>query len=321
MVKVSVIIPTYNRAKSIGRAIKSVLNQTYQDFEIIVVDDGSTDNTEQIAKSFDNDRIKYIKYEKNNGASVARNAGIRTSKRQFIAFQDSDDEWLPEKLEKQMKIFEEASPKIGIVYTGFWRIKNKRKVYIPSRQIKKKEGNIYKQLIKENFVGTPTIVLRSVCLEKIGIFDERLPALEDWELFIRLSKYYLFKYLDEPLVISYSHLDCISNDLQALIMAKKLILEKHFDDIKENRKILSSHYSAIGFLLCSKGKLKEGRGYFTKAIASYPLNIKFFLHIFFSFLGTGFYNRMLKIKELIFSDRKDYDGYINKHYSIWTFLL
>ena len=105
---VSIIIPTYNRAHLIGRAIQSVLNQTYQNFEIIVVDDGSTDNTEEMIKEFQkhDKRIKYIRHEKNRGGAAARNTGIKVARGEYIAFQDSDDEWLPEKLEKQMDVFQ-----------------------------------------------------------------------------------------------------------------------------------------------------------------------------------------------------------------------
>jgi len=104
---VSVIIPTYNRAHLVGRSIQSVINQTYQDFEIIVVDDGSTDNTEDIIKEFQkkDKRIKHIKHNKNKGGSAARNTGIRAARGEYIAFLDSDDEWMPTKLEKQTSYF------------------------------------------------------------------------------------------------------------------------------------------------------------------------------------------------------------------------
>ena len=113
---ISVIIPTYNRAHLIGKAVKSVLSQTYQDFEIIVVDDGSTDNTEEIVKSFTDYKIYYICHKHNRGASAARNTGIKASRGEYIAFLDSHDEWLPEKLDKQIKTFNSESSEVGVVY-------------------------------------------------------------------------------------------------------------------------------------------------------------------------------------------------------------
>jgi glycosyltransferase involved in cell wall biosynthesis len=108
-IAVSVVIPTYNRASLLGRAIKSVLEQTYQDFEIIVVDDASTDNTEEVVRNLRDRRIRYLRHEKNRGGSAARNTGIRAAWGQYIAFQDSDDEWLPEKLKKQMEVLAAAT--------------------------------------------------------------------------------------------------------------------------------------------------------------------------------------------------------------------
>jgi len=291
---VSVIIPIYNRAHVLARAIQSVLDQTYQDFEIIVVDDGSTDNTEEIVKSFNDPRIRYIRHEENKGAAAARNTGIKAAKGEFIAFQDSDDKWLPEKLEKQMKVFENAPAKVGVVYTGFWRIENNKKIYIPFSWLTQKEGNIHKELLKENFIGTPAALVRKECFEKAGMFDEKLPRLQDWELVIRLSKYYNFKCIDEPLLISYYTLDSISANNDALIKALKLILSKHFNDFAEDRKLLSKYYFGIGFNLCLIEDFEEGRNYLIKAIKTHPLNIKYLLVTFLSFFGQGVFNKAME---------------------------
>ena len=101
---VSVVIPTYNRAPLIGRSIKSVLNQTYQDFEIIIVDDASTDNTKEVVSNFNDERIRYIQHEENKGEAAARNTGIKATRCDYIAPQDSDDEWIPEKLSTQIEL-------------------------------------------------------------------------------------------------------------------------------------------------------------------------------------------------------------------------
>ena len=296
---VSVIIPTYNRAHLIGRAIKSILNQTYQDFELIVVDDCSFDNTEEVVKSFKDERIRYIKHDENRGADAARNTGIKVARGEYIAFQDSDDEWLPEKLEKQMKAFETAPPEVGVVYTGFLRIENDKKIYIPSSWVKHKEGNIHNELLKGNFITTQSIVVRKKCFEKTGMFDERLPRLQDWELVIRLSKYYDFKCVDEPLMISYYTSDSISANQNALITAKKLILRKHYEEFKKNKKILSSYQCSIGNLLCQSGDMCQGKSYLIKAVKTYPLNIKVLLATFLSFLGQNMYNKIAKVHRKI----------------------
>lgn len=119
---VSVIIPTYNRANLILQAVKSVLNQTYKNFEIIIVDDGSSDNTEDVINVIHDNRIRYIKHAINKGASAARNTGIREAKGKYIAFQDSDDHWLPDKLEKQVKRIENTPDHVGAVFGGYWII-------------------------------------------------------------------------------------------------------------------------------------------------------------------------------------------------------
>jgi len=304
MPEISVIIPTYNRAHLIGRAIQSVLNQSYQDFEIIIVDDCSTDNTEELIKELEkkDERIRYIKHEKNKGAAAARNTGIKACRGEYIAFQDSDCEWLPEKLEKQIKILKRASPEIGAVYTGYEARKDNKKFYGPPARIKKKEGNIYKVLLEENFVPTVATVVVAEYLKKVGMFDERLPRLEDWELWIRLSKYYMFKFINKPLYINYCQTTgSISNDQNALIVAQKLILEKYFEEFKEQgKKFLSKKYFSLGNLLCQNGEMSRGREYILKAIRIYSFSIKYFCALFFSMFNSKIYNILLKIRRIIY---------------------
>ena len=295
---VSVIIPTYNRAHLVGRAIKSVLNQTYQDFEIIVVDDGSADNTEEVVKSLKDERIRYIKHDKNRGAAAARNTGIKATRGEYIAFQDSDDEWLPEKLEKQMEVFESAPPEVGVVYTDMQRVSENGEVtYWYSPEIT--SGNLvnnktlYYQVLN---LGIQAVVVRKSCFDKVGLFDERFPSLEDLELFIRLSRSCRFYHIKEPLVRYYTT-EGISSCIDAEIVARKLLLEKYWNEIERNRRFLAKQYSKIGFLLCSGsgGQFIQGRHYLIKAVKTYPLNIKLLLITFLSFLGQDMYNRVVKV--------------------------
>lgn len=297
MPKVSVVIPTYNRAHLIGRAIQSVLDQTFQNFEIIIIDDGSTDNTEELIKELEkkDKRIRYIRHEKNKGPAAARNTGIKVARGEYIAFQDSDDEWFPDKLEKQMKSFESASAITGVVYTGFWRIKDDKKTYIPSHKIKKKEGTIHNNLLKGNFIGMPTSVVRKECFTKIGNFDIRIPYFEDWELWIRISKYYEFKYIPEPLAISYYTSGGVNEKPKIVgVNVLNFIINKYHEDFNKHKKILSKHYFSIGINLCSSNEIKDGRKYFIKAVKANPLNVKFLLVIFLSFFGQNTYNKAVK---------------------------
>lgn len=296
--KVSVIIPTYNRAESLPRAIQSVLNQTFQDFEIIVVDDGSTDNTKDIIKEFQEQdkRVKYIKHDKNKGAAAARNTGIKVAKGKFIAFQDSDDEWLPKKLEKQMEAFDNASSKVGVVYTGFWSIEGNVKQYSLHKEILHKEGDIHTQILQGNFIGTPAAVVKKACFKKVGMFDERLHRLIDWELWIRVSKYFDFKFIDEPLGVAYFVGGGIRTDEEALITAQRLILETHYGEFERaGNKILAEQLFRLGSLLCLYGKTSEGRKYVAKARKLSPA-LKYFVATYVSFLGPKAYKYASKLK-------------------------
>lgn len=288
-VDVSVVIPTYNRAYLIPRAIQSVLNQTCEDFEIIVVDDGSTDNTNEVVESINDERIRYIRHERNKGAAAARNTGIMAAKGKYIAFLDTDDEWLPEKLEKQMAAFRNASSQIGVVYTSLVRIEGDR-TYIPPPRARKKEGNIYCNLLGECFVLTSTTVVNRECFTKVGMFDERFSVAEDWDLFIRIAKYYHFKYVDEPLVIYCARSDSLTNNPDYEVKGYEMFLEKHSEDIKRDKRILARYYINMGHLLCSNKKLREGRGYFVKAAVVYPLNIESAFAYLALLPGQGIYD-------------------------------
>jgi glycosyltransferase involved in cell wall biosynthesis len=329
---VSVVIPTYNRAHLIRKSIQSIINQAYKDLEIIVVDDSSSDNTEEIVKSFKDERIRYIRHENNRGAPAARNTGIKAAKGEYIAFEDSDDEWLPQKLERQMKVFENAPSNVGLVYTGFFRKDNDKNEYIPSSRISQKESDIHEELLKGNFITSSSIVARKECFEKAGMFDERLPRLQDWELVLRLSRFYKFNFIDEPLLTQSFTIGSISTNQEARIDALKLILSKHLDDFCRNKELLSKYYFGIGVHLCSKNEIVEGedyifkafdinpnrqllsenyfiigrrlclnrnirngRNYLIKAIKIYPLNFKILFVFFLSFLGQGVYKKVLKL--------------------------
>ncbi len=289
MPTISIILPTYNREHLLGRSIQSVLNQTYRDFELIIVDDGSTDNTEKLVRSFKKETINYIKHRENRGPATARNTGIKSASGEYIAFQDSDDEWLPEKLEKQMMVFKASPPDVGVVYTGFFQFINTRKRYIPPTKVVQKDGYIFANLMKDCFVSTQTTLVKRDCFIVTGMFDERFTPSEDWELFLRMSRQYQFRCVNEPLVIVYHQPDSITANLSAEIRSYKLVLDQYFEDISHDSRVMASHYFRIGRLLYSSGECSQGRDYFVKSVRAYPLDIRAYGTFLISLLGKTVY--------------------------------
>lgn len=223
---VSVIIPSYNREKTILRAVNSVLNQTYKDIEVIVVDDCSTDNTLDVVKSIKDSRLKFFKLDKNSGACVARNFGIEKSNGEFIAFQDSDDEWLPEKLEKQMNVFKNNSD-VDLVFCQFKKIEKENTSVFPPLE----SGIITRKvLLEKSYISTQTLIGRKECFSTVK-FDPQMPRLQDHDLVIRLSKKYCFYFVNEPLVNMYVQDDSISKNIKKLIDAEYLLLTKYTEEV------------------------------------------------------------------------------------------
>ena len=231
MSRVSVIIPTYNRPKQLKRSIQSVLKQTYNDFDIIIVDDASTEDISAVVKEFSDSRLRYHRLKKNKGAAGARNEGTRLSDSEYIAFQDSDDEWLPDKLEKQMNYLAK-NQSYDLAY-GKIRVISKNDDYIfPTREIEGDlEGNIYKYLLKRNTIGTPTMLIKRECFELIGGFDENLRCLEDWEFSIRFSQRYNIGFVDEVLINSYVSEDGVSRNIGAYYESRCKMIAEYRDDI------------------------------------------------------------------------------------------
>ncbi len=292
MPKVSVIIPTYNRAHLIGRAIQSVLDQTYQNFEIIVVDDASTDETEELVKSFSDNRINYVRHQKNKGGSAARNTGIRAAKGEFIAFFDSDDEWLVEKLKKQIDKFRMSSKKVGVIYCGHCIVGEETQEVV-DEVIFSLRGNVFLNLLKMCITPGSSLVVRRYCFRKAGFFDEALPSCQDWDMWIRLSRYYEFDFIPEILVKYHLHGTRISTDLNARIQGIEAVLKKYRVNLSEYPSILSSHLHGLGRLHCIKGNRKMGRMYFWKVIELNPFHLRNYLHFLLSTLVPQIHRQVL----------------------------
>lgn len=198
MAEVSVIIPAYNRAQKVARAIASVLYQTFADYEIIVVDDGSRDNTGEILSRF-RPQIVPLRHTENRGVSAARNTGIKASRAPLIAFLDSDDYWLPEKLTVQAAFFK-ANPDAVACQTQERWVRKGRRVN-PRKRHRKPEGTLFESSLKLCLVSPSAAMVKRALLDEVGLFDETLPVCEDYDLWLRISCRYPIHLLDRELVI------------------------------------------------------------------------------------------------------------------------
>lgn len=301
MPKVSVIIPTYNRAEFLRSAIRSVLDQSVQDFEIVIVDDGSKDNTEEIVRSFNDKRIKYIHHETNKGAAGSRNTGLMHSNGEYIAFLDDDDEWLPEKLKMGVDLLENSPPKIGGVYSGFFKVdRTNGRVLVQITPTKR--GDIFHDMFIENWVGTSSIVLlRKGCFEKVGLFDEGIVFGEDYDMWIRISKEFHFEYIKTPLVRYYIHGNRLSTNLGMQIRGYETVSKKYEQFFVLNKKSYSRRYLVLGVFYCYHKDIKKGREAFLKAIRLYPFDIRCYYNLGLSLLGADNFRKLKEIKERLFS--------------------
>ena len=196
----SVVVPTYNRERTLPRALDSVLAQTYADFEVLVVDDGSTDQTAALAAEYEarDERVRYLRQSQNAGVSAARNRGLREARGEFVAFLDSDDEWRPEKLDRQIRRFRELPARVGLLYSGVEDVGpgGHRTVRVPAHR-----GDLHRTLLERNVIhGLSGVVLRRAAVEHAGLFDEGIPAIEDYEYWLRVTDRFEADFVPAPLV-------------------------------------------------------------------------------------------------------------------------
>jgi|GEM_PF-1846772 glycosyltransferase involved in cell wall biosynthesis len=298
-IKVSIIIPAYNSEKTIEKAIRSALQQTYSDFEIIIVDDASTDKTKKIINSFEDSRIIYLKHKKNSGGPAKSiNTGIKNSKGDYIAILENDDEWLPTKLEKQLELYEKISSFVGLVSCNVAYINNNTK------KIKKYKKNIRNKIFIESLKRCTVHSLSSVLIKKevfneVGLFDERIKIAADIDMYIRIFKKFEFDFVDCVLFKKHIHKNNLSRLESSILLKtldKEIILKKNITDYKKypeafsiiNRKIASGH--------CFAGNVEKGKKYYLKSIKINSYNIKAYIYLFISLFGYKFFQRIYKMQ-------------------------
>lgn len=258
---VTVIIPVFNRASVLPRTLKSVLCQSFPDFEVLIVDDGSSDDPAAVVAAMQDSRLRYIRQPHNQGVAAARNRGLREARAPLVAFLDDDYEWFPEKLALQVALFEQAEACVGLIYTGVETVSDNggSTLQIPSAR-----GDLYDELLVKNILhGCPSSgMMRRNVIAAVGFFDETLPAIEDYDYWLRVCRYFQVDCISQALVryndfrdsqAAQSAEDRRSLNLSANLEARAQLFRKHGDQMQ---KAGVAHL----FLLDSASRDRAGNG-------------------------------------------------------------
>ncbi|ODS34733.1 MAG: glycosyltransferase family 2 [Candidatus Scalindua rubra] len=281
MPTVSVIIHTYNNEKFIVETVESVLKQTYNDYEIIVVDDGSEDGTRDALLPYMH-KIRYH-YKENGGIASAKNAGISLSKAEFIAFLDHDDLWIPNKLKIQMEYFNK-SPQVGLVYAKYTSFRNNKK--LRTKPEKGYSGWIFAKLISKSFIQTSTVMVKRDCLNVVGPFDESFALADEYDMFLRIAKRFQCGFIDKGLTKYRIHdTNASKNDLlfdkENLRVFKKVYNVYTGLDEKEKKilkKRIARYNIKVARGLYNQGQLEESMKYQKEAFEYLPFYNKVFMN-------------------------------------------
>jgi glycosyltransferase involved in cell wall biosynthesis len=273
---VSVIVPCYNHARFVPDAIDSILAQTYTDWEAIIVDDGSTDDTRQVSAQFTDPRIHYV-YQENEGLSAARNTGIRLAQGELLAFLDADDEWEPEFL-MRCRAALIRNPALAFVYTRTYYV-DQQGARLPGLGGQALSGASFRERIHEGgFFPVHAVLLRRQHLESVGDFDVDLTSVEDWDLWLRISKEHPVQGIAEPLVRYRVQPASMSTDVERMHANRLAVLAKHFGQLEgepqtwpeDRRRAYAFAYrtSALGYI--GRGDTDEGWGQLRHAVEVEP---------------------------------------------------
>ena len=291
------MIPTYNRLNRLGASLESVLAQSFDDFEVIIVDDGSEDGTLDWLANVQDSRVRVLQHDCNRGAAAARNTGVRGARGQIIAFQDSDDIWAPSKLQQQIAALQSARGQLHVIYCQLLRTWDNKTHNIPRSSIKTVDGDISKEILSFSFVGTPTMLLPKACLEAVGGFDEDLACLEDWELNIRLAQKYKYKLVAEPFVKAELQPNSMSRNNSITSSALDMIHKAHADTFRNHPYADAKLYARRGHYAILDGRQSVGRSLLRKAMEvqpTYPTSLALFC---LSFLGRSVYESADRIRQ------------------------
>lgn len=281
MPRVSVIIPTYNRGHYIGQAIDSVLAQTFVDFECIVIDDGSTDNTGEVVARYGS-RVRYLQQAHSGRPAVARNTGLRVARGEYIAFLDSDDIWLPDKLARQISVLE-MHHQVGLVFHNAYLLKDDQsdgeELYLQGKTLPA-VARLFAELYQGSLILTPTAMVRRSCFDRVGFFDESLLTAEDIEMWLRIAAQFDIAFLDQPLAKVRRHKHSLSRQAvtnQRWRTAALQSIDARYPDLVRSlgwlrRRVHGRFHFAVGRAYLWQNKVDSAREQFQESVRWNPLH-------------------------------------------------
>ena len=299
--KVTVIIPTYNRAHYLGMAIQSVFEQTFDDLELIVVDDGSTDNTRELVGRIRDRRFRYL-YQEHRGTSAARNAGIRNARGNYVAWLDSDDLWLPDMLAVEVPVLD-GRPEIGLVYAQGQGMDKDGKLLAVTRGMPERyPGDSFRSMLWGDCTYHDTVVLRRSCFDRVGLFDESFRTIEDWDMWLRVARHYPFAYIDRVVAKFRLHDGNITGSSSPLfaehldgrqwVLDKAFAAEELMPSIAAVRPIAYRNvYTEAGFCWLAAGRLPNALHSFGRALRTEANPFVTLARIVWFVLVWKFFNR------------------------------
>lgn len=297
---VSIILPTHNRADVLARAMRSVLAQTFTQLELVVVDDGSTDGTQALVAGFDDARITYVRADLQRGAAAARNLGVRSSRAPLLAFQDSDDEWLIDKLRLQYEAYQKlGTDRPCLLGCALVQFDGQGKIFCirPDERMRRGEF-VAANLMRFNFT-TPTWLMPRDTFDQLGGFDESLRNIEDWDLFLRLlgcAGGARIKVLDEVLVIRNHSGDSLHGVVAVRLESLEVIANRHRRLWAVDSKARARFYEKIAHTGWQAGQMRRGRTWAMRALRLAPLTPKLWLNWLFSLFGYRSYCLLHRVR-------------------------
>jgi glycosyltransferase involved in cell wall biosynthesis len=278
---VSVVLPTYNRERTIRRAITSVLSQSEVPLELIVVDDASTDDTVRVIEDLLSDeRVRLVRNEKTGGGAAARNRGLEQARGEFIAFQDSDDEWLAGKLALQVADLMARDESYAGNYTSFIRVSKGAAEYLPNAAARAPAESLFASLIRKNFITTQSLLVRRKVIDEIGGFDDALPRFQDWDLVLRIADRWDIAFLDTPTVVLFDTPGNLTSFALKDIPARERILGKWERHEALTTEMRAHHEHIMARILSGNGQAREAVLHAEKAWSMRPQSIRYLGSLF-----------------------------------------